>query len=201
MTTIAALPRPYVIMGGMATAGGDLADLLAAVARGEQAAFSRLYDETAPRVHGLVVRILTDPAQSEEVTQEVFLEIWRTATKFDASRGSALGWLLTIAHRRAVDRVRSSSASRARDATYERRTTPAAYDSTAETVTARLDAERVRSAMSLLTDHQREAVEMAYFGGHTHTEIAQALGIPLGTAKSRIRDGLQRLRDHIGGER
>nr|WP_050671701.1 ECF RNA polymerase sigma factor SigK [Luteipulveratus halotolerans] len=185
----------------MAPAGHDLADLLAAVSRGEQVAFSRLYDATAPRVHGLVLRVLTDPAQSEEVTQEVFLEIWRTATKFDPSRGSALGWLLTIAHRRAVDRVRASSAARARDATYERQATPTSYDSTAETVTARLDAERVRGAMALLTDMQREAVELAYFGGRTHTEVAETLGIPLGTAKSRIRDGLNRLRDHIGGDR
>ncbi|AKU19160.1 ECF RNA polymerase sigma factor SigK [Luteipulveratus mongoliensis] len=186
---------------GDAVSVSDLPDLLEAVARGDQAAFSSLYDTTAARVHGLVVRVLADPAQSEEVTQEVFLEVWRTASRFDRGRGSPLGWLLTIAHRRAVDRVRASSAARARDVTYERETTPASYDTTEETVSARLDAERVRAAMVHLTDMQREAVELAYFGGRTHTEIAATLGIPLGTAKSRIRDGLTRLRDHIGGER
>ncbi|MDE9365321.1 ECF RNA polymerase sigma factor SigK [Luteipulveratus sp. YIM 133132] len=184
-----------------AASGSGVSGLLTAVASGDRAAFERLYDETAPRVHGLVLRVLADPAQAEEVTQEVFLEIWRTAPRFEAARGSAFGWLLTIAHRRAVDRVRSSAAARTRDVTYERQASAGPYDSTAETVTALLDAEQVRGALARLTDHQREAVEMAYFGGRTHTEIAETLGIPLGTAKSRIRDGLRRLRDHIGGER
>lgn len=171
--------------------------LLEAAATGDQSAFSDLYDATAARVHGLVLRVLTDRAQAEEVTQEVFLEVWRTASKFDASRGSALGWLLTLAHRRAVDRVRSAVAAKRREATYEREAEQPAYDSTEETVSSRLDAERVRTALVALTDHQRKAVELAYFGGHTHTEVAEVLGIPLGTAKSRIRDGLARLRDHL----
>lgn len=183
------------------TAGGPLADLMRAVCAGDQDAFSRLYDATAPRVHGLVLRILRDPAQSEEVTQEVFLEIWRTAPRFDPAKGAALGWVLTVAHRKAVDRVRSSEASRRRDADYERGSPEPAHDSTEEIVSARLDGERVRAALSQLTEHQRLAVELAYFGGHTHAEVAERLGIPLGTAKSRIRDGLHRLRDHIGGER
>ena len=179
-------------------AGPDLADLLRRAGRADESAFADLYDVTARRVYGMVLRVVRDPAQSEEVTQEVFLEIWRTSSRFDPARGSALGWMLTIAHRKAVDRVRSAEAATRRDETYHHRTQPIDHDTTAEAVHASLDARRVRGALQALTEVQREAVGLAYFGGYTHTEVATMLDLPVGTAKTRIRDGLIRLRDALG---
>lgn len=177
---------------------GRLAGLLARSARGDQAAFASLYDATAPRVLGLVLRVLRDPAQAEEVTQEVFLEVWRTASRFDHGRGSALSWLLTMAHRRAVDRVRSAEAASRNETTYHRQNPAVEHDETAEAAEASLEARRVRGALDALTDVQREALELAYFGGYTHTEVAAMLDLPVGTAKTRIRDGLIRMRDAMG---
>lgn len=176
----------------------ELAALLRASARGDEAAFARLYDATSSRVHGLVLRVVRNPAQAEEVTQEAFVDIWRTAARFDPHKGSGISWLMTIAHRKAVDRVRSAQASTERDTTYLARTEERAFDSTAENVEQSLDAQRVRRAMTSLTQTQRGAVELAYFGGYTHTEVAGLLDVPLGTAKTRIRDGLIRLRDTLG---
>lgn len=179
-------------------AQADPSALLRACGRGDEAAFAALYDATAPRVYGLVRRVVRDPGLSEEVTQEVYLEIWRTASRFDETRGSAISWLLTMAHRRAVDRVRASEASTRRDVTYEHRNHQVAHDSTSEAAHARLEARRVREALAGLTDVQRQAVELAYFGGYTHSEVAAMLELPLGTAKTRIRDALIRLRDTMG---
>ena len=176
----------------------DLVDLLKACGRGDQAAFARLYDATSSRVVGLAVRVVRDPAQAEEVAQEAFLEIWKTSGRFDPAKGSPLAWLLTIVHRKAVDRVRSAEASTRRDTTYHQRNQPVEHDSTAETATASLEARRVRQALASLTPVQREALELAYFGGYTHTEVATMLDLPVGTAKTRIRDGLIRLRDTMG---
>lgn len=176
-------------------------ELILRTASGDRQAFSRLYDEAAPRVYGLVLRVLVDRAQADEVTQEVFLETWRKADGFDPERGTGLSWLLSIAHRRAVDRVRASAAARSRDEGFGARAGTPPFDSTAEDVMARHDASIVQTALGTLTELQREAVEMAYFGGRTHREIAEDLAIPLGTAKARIRDGLRRLRDELGGER
>ncbi|WP_436700812.1 ECF RNA polymerase sigma factor SigK [Nocardioides sp. BYT-33-1] len=181
--------------------GPDLGPLLQRAARGDTAAFATLYDATAARVHGLVLRVVRDPAQAEEVTQEVFLEVWRQASRYDAARGSALAWLMTITHRKAVDRVRSAEAAGRRDATYEQANRGIEHDVTAEAAHASLEAHRVRAALGQLTDVQREAIELAYFGGYTHTEVAALLDLPVGTAKTRIRDGLIRLRDTIGVER
>jgi RNA polymerase sigma-70 factor (ECF subfamily) len=194
--------RPRPVPSGAAASGGtaspDLVQLLRRSGRGDEAAFAQLYDATAARLHGLVLRVIRDPAQAEEVTQEAYLEIWRTATRFDPARGSALSWLMTIGHRRAVDRVRSAEASSRRDATYHRETRPVEHDQTAEAATASLEASRVRQALKTLTAVQREALELAYFGGYTHTEVATMLDLPVGTAKTRIRDGLIRLRDAMG---
>lgn len=176
----------------------DLAELLRLSSRGDEQAFARLYDATSARVFGLAVRVVRDPAQAEEVTQESFLEIWRTASRFDPARGSALSWLLTITHRKAVDRVRSAEAATRRDATYHEQNQPVEHDSTAEAAHASLEAHRVRGALAALTEVQREAVGLAYFGGYTHTEVATMLDLPVGTAKTRIRDGLIRLRDAMG---
>ena len=176
----------------------DLTDLLRRAGRADEAAFASLYDATAARVHGLALRVVRDPAQAEEVTQEAYLEIWRTASRFDPTKGSALSWLMTITHRTAVDRVRSAEASTRRDTTYHQRNQAVEHDVTAEAAQASLEAHRVRSAMATLTQVQREAVGLAYFGGYTHTEVASMLDLPVGTAKTRIRDGLIRLRDALG---
>lgn len=186
--------------GGAAGDPDALVALLRLSARGDEAAFARLYDATAARLHGLALRVVRDPAQAEEVTQEAYLEIWRHSARFDPGRGSALGWMLTIAHRKAVDRVRSAEAASRRETTYHQQPTAGdvPHDSTAEAVQASVEAGRVRSAMRALTEVQREAVGLAYFGGYTHTEVAALLDLPVGTAKTRIRDGLIRLRDHLG---
>jgi RNA polymerase sigma-70 factor (ECF subfamily) len=180
------------------SSGGDLAALLSRVARGDEAAFAAVYDQAAAAVFGLVRKVLRDPAQSEEVTQDVLLEVWRTASRFDPGQGSAKAWLMTMAHRRAVDRVRSSQASAKR----EHRVAQAAtgYDVVAEEVETRLDAQRVRRCLESLTALQRESVTLAYYGGHTYAEVASLLGVAVGTVKTRMRDGLIRLRDCLGAQ-
>ncbi len=175
-----------------------LAALLKRAARGDKAAFAELYDATSARVYGLAVRVVRDPAQAEEVAQESYLELWRGSARFDPARGSAIAWILTIVHRKAVDRVRSAEASSRRDTTYHQQNHAVEHDATAEAAHASMEAHRVRGALTSLTDIQREALELAYFGGYTHTEVATMLDLPLGTAKTRIRDGLIRLRDTMG---
>jgi RNA polymerase sigma-70 factor (ECF subfamily) len=175
-----------------------LAELLRRSARGDETAFAEWYDATAARAFGLAVRVLRDRAQAEEVTQESYLDCWRHAARFDPAKGSAMSWLLTIVHRKAVDRVRSAEASERRDTAYGRGAVGVAHDETAETATATIEAGRVRAALAGLTTKQREAVELAFLGGYTHTEVATMLDLPIGTAKTRIRDGLIRLRDALG---
>ena len=182
------------------SANSELGELLKACSLGEEAAFARLYDATAARLFGLVLRIVRDRAQAEEVTQDAYLDIWRNSSRFDPGRGSALSWLMTIGHRKAVDRVRSAEATRRRDTAYQVRDQPAPFDQTVEEAHQNLNAQRVRKALDTLTETQRGAVELAYFGGYTHREVAAMLGLPLGTAKTRIRDGLIRLRDTLGLE-
>ena len=176
----------------------DLGVLLARVARGDQSAFQGVYDRAAGQILGIVRAIVRDPAQSEEVTQEVLLELWRTASRFDPGLGSPLAWVTTLAHRRAVDRVRSEQKATQR----ELRATVAAiaYDEVIETVEARLDRERVRRCLGSLTELQRESVTLAYYDGYTYREVAELLGVAVGTVKTRMRDGLIRLRDCLGVE-
>lgn len=176
----------------------SLAQLLRSSARGDEQAFAALYDATSSRVHGLVLRVIRDPAQAEEVTQEVYLQVWRTAARYDETKGAAISWLMTLAHRRAVDRVRAAEAVSRQDTTFHNNSGAVPHDSTAEAVEASMEARRVRTALSELTPVQREAIELAYFGGYTHTEVATMLDLPVGTAKTRIRDGLIRLRDAMG---
>lgn len=177
-----------------------LAALLRSSARGDADSFARLYDVTSARVYGLVLRVVRDPSQAAEVTQDCYLQVWEQSARFDAERGSVLSWMLTLAHRRAVDRVRSAQAATERETRYAVREPREARD-VGETVVDVLEAERVRRALGTLTSIQREAIELAYLGGYTHTEVARLLDIPLGTAKTRLRDGLIRLRDYFGGER
>ncbi|MBM7802928.1 RNA polymerase sigma-70 factor (ECF subfamily) [Curtobacterium luteum] len=173
-------------------------ELLTRVANGDQAAFSDLYDELSGRVLGLVTRLLRDRAQSEEVTQEVFLEVWQQATRFDRSRGTAASWVLTMAHRRAVDRVRASQASHDRDTRIGIRDFESGFDQVTESVEIRIEHERVSRALAKLTEFQRQAVQLAYYGGFSHSEMAEQLGVPIGTVKTRLRDGMIRLRDEMG---
>lgn len=179
----------------------DLSVLLEASSRGDEDAFAALYDHSSRRVYGLILRVLRDPSQAEEVTQEVYAEVWRTSDRFDSARGSVLAWMSTMAHRRAVDRVRAAQAQTDRDTVYHRETRPVEHDQTAEAAQRNLEADRVRVALRELTLGQREAIELAYFGGYTHSEVADRLDLPLGTAKTRIRDGLTRLRNTLGLER
>lgn len=173
-------------------------DLLGMVAQGDQAAFGQLYDQIAPRVLGLITRLLRDRAQSEEVAQEVFLEIWQSATRYDPNKGGASSWIMTMAHRRAVDRVRASQSSRDRDTKIGIRDYNPDYDNVAETVQTRIEHERVEKAMLRLTELQRQAVTLAYYGGYSHSEVSEMLSVPIGTVKTRLRDGMIRLRDELG---
>lgn len=179
-------------------AAASLENLLSAAARGDEQAFARLYDLTSSRVYGMVLRVLRDAAQAAEVTQDIYLEVWRQSARFDSNKGAVLPWLLMIAHRRAVDRVRSAQSAVVRDDKYAVLTEERPYDSVSEQVQTSLDAQRVRKVLGDLTPAQREAVSLAYFGGYTHIEVAELLKIPLGTVKTRIRDGLIRMRDALG---
>ncbi|MFC0625372.1 sigma-70 family RNA polymerase sigma factor [Kribbella deserti] len=194
-----ALPWPLLVTAGSTPADAP-AELMARVARGDTAAFASLYDAFAPRVYGLIKRVLRNPAQSEEVTQEVMVEVWRTAARFDAERGSVASWLLTMAHRRAIDRVRSEQSATDRDQAVAAASGSTAYDEVSEAVTTSLEAEQVRHCLGSLTDLQRESVTLAYYGGYSYREVAELLDAKLATIKARMRDGLIRLRDCLGVE-
>lgn len=172
--------------------------LMAMVARGDEAAFEKLYDLVSAPVFGVVRRVVRDPAQSEEVTQEVMVQVWRDAADYNPERGGVRAWVLTIAHRRAVDRVRSVQASTAREERVAASSTTAPFDQVAEEVAGNLERQQVRRCLKSLTEVQRESVLMAYYQGHSYPEVATLLGIPLGTIKTRMRDGLIRLRDCLG---
>jgi len=184
-----------------AISGGDVSDdvdgLLKASAQGDETAFAALFDAVGPYVFGVVRRVVRDPQLSEEVSQEVFVEVWRNAALYDRQRGHAKAWILTIAHRRAVDRVRSEQSARRRDDRDARRNNPRSYDQVAEIVEQRDEHARVKTALDMLTSVQRQAVELAYFQGYTYREVAELLDTPLGTIKARMRDGMIRLRDAL----
>ncbi len=176
-----------------------LRSLVARTARGDEEAYEQLYDRLSAVVYGVCRRVLRDPSESEEVAQEVLLEIWRTASRYDPSRAGVRSWAVMISHSRAVDRVRSSERRRAREEATAL-PEPPAVDEVSEAAVSAFEGRRVRKAMAELSDVQRESVRLAFYGGHTHTEVAALLGLPLGTVKTRIRDGLTRLRVHLGPE-
>ncbi len=177
--------------------GRDADALLQAVARGDADAFAALYDLVAPTVVGIARRVIRDPDQADEVTQEVLLEVWRQAPTYDPSRGTCRTWVATIAHRRAVDRVRSEQAERDRRVRDGARTAAADPDPTPRAVTEDAERAEVVAALDELTDLQRQTIELAYYGGHTYSQVADLLDLPLGTVKTRIRDGMIRLRDAL----
>jgi RNA polymerase sigma-70 factor (ECF subfamily) len=178
----------------------DAGTLLKAVARGDEAAFGKLYDLVAPRVYGLIRRVLRDPAQAEEVAQEVLVEVWRSAAQFDPERGSPTAWVFTIAHRRAVDRARSEQADTDRTMRIGAASMDTPFDSVADEVAGRLERQQVRHCLDDLTELQREVVTLAYYQGHSYPRVAELLDAPLGTVKTRMRDGLIRLRDCMSTE-
>ncbi|WP_343287364.1 ECF RNA polymerase sigma factor SigK [Gordonia sp. SID5947] len=175
-----------------------LAALLDRIGSGDADAFARFYDLTCDRVYGMVLRVLRDPGYSEETTQEVFLQVWRSASSFDPQAGSALSWLITLAHRRAVDRVRSESAATRRDVAYGLEDTRASFDQVIDTVATRETTREVVGCLETLTDVQRQSVDLAYYHGLSYREVAERLTVALPTVKSRIRDGMKRLRRCLG---
>jgi len=174
-----------------------LTELLHLSARGRETAFAELYDLTCARIHGIVLRVIRSPDHAAEVTQEVYLDIWLHAAHYSPARGSALAWMTTIAHRRAVDRVRSQISTKAREDRYGQRSVEREADHVWEDVQQDFERHRVRKALRTLTAAQREALDLAYFGGYTQREVAGLLRVPLGTVKTRIRDGLIKLRDAL----
>lgn len=178
--------------------GDQLRLLLLDVGRGSVPAFERLYDAVAGSVFGIALRVVRDPDLAEDVAQEALADVWRLAPRYRPDAGSARSWILTIAHRRAVDRVRSEQADKAR---LEREPAPASGseepDVVVDVMYAQWEAARVRAAFAALTPLQRGALELAFYKGYTHREVAQALEVPLGTAKARLRDGLIKMRDAL----
>jgi RNA polymerase sigma-70 factor, ECF subfamily len=185
---------------GRETEAAHLVELMTLSSRGHEEAFAELYDLTSQRIYGIILRVLRSPDHAAEVMQEVYVEVWRQSARYSPAKGSVIAWMTTMAHRRAVDRVRSVSSEVARDERYALHGSDREIDQVWDGVEQRLDVERVRRGMASLTPIQREALTLAYFGGYTQSQVAQLLKLPLGTVKTRIRDGLIGLRDALGVE-
>lgn len=179
-----------------APALNNLVGLLQRTADGDHQAFGEFYRLTSRQVTGLVRRVVIDRELSEEVVQEVFIVVWQDAAKYRATAGSPTAWLMTIAHRRAVDKVRSNQSSRKRDERWAS-TAPEAYDGVQDAVADREDARVLLGSLASLSAVQRESIVLAYFGSLTYREISQRLSVPLPTIKSRIKVGLQNLRRQL----
>ena len=177
--------------------GGEsqvLRDLLALVAAGDRAAFTRFYDLTSSRIYGLAVRVVRDRHYAEEIVQEAYLQYWQKAGDYHPARGSVMTWMMTIAHRRAVDRVRSEELQQQRMSQYGAVSVETPRNIPLEVVVQTDEARTLRTCLGTLTELQRSCIEMSYFGGLTYPEVARHTDTPLPTIKSRIRDGLRRLR-------
>ena len=176
----------------------DLDTLLRRVAHRDRDAFAAFYDATCSRVYGTVLRVLRDPGYSEETTQEIYLQVWRTAESYDPASGTPLAWLLTVAHRRAVDRVRSEQAAGKRDFRYGTTSIERPADDVSDAVISGDERRRVAACLEGLTETQRECVELAYYGGMTYVQVSERLAANLATVKSRMRDALRSLRNCLG---
>lgn len=176
----------------------DLEELLRQVARQDVEAFATLYDRTRARVYGLVTRVLRDPGYSEETTQDIFLQVWRSAKDYDPAAGSPMAWLMTLAHRRAVDRVRSEQASSQRESRYGAANVDPPADHVADSVILREERRQVADCLGSLTDVQRECIQLAYYDGLTYAQVSERLSANLATIKSRMRDGIRGLRKCLG---
>jgi RNA polymerase sigma-70 factor (ECF subfamily) len=169
--------------------------LVALVARGDETALAELYDRTSRVAYGLAFRVLRDDRLAEDAVQEGFLAVWRSAGAFRAERAKASTWVLTLVHRRAVDLVRREERRRAEPLDESATEMASAEPGTDEAAWLRFERERVQAALRQLPDAQREAIELAYYGGYSQAELADRLGVPLGTIKSRMFAGLARLRE------
>jgi RNA polymerase sigma-70 factor, ECF subfamily len=176
----------------------DLDALLRRVAQGDVEAFAAFYDDTRARVFGLVVRVLRDPGYSEETTQDVYLQVWRGASGYNSSAGSPLAWLMTLAHRRAVDRVRSEQAASQRESRYGAANVELPADRVAEAVISSDERRQVTECLGALTDPQRECIQLAYYEGLTYLQVSERLSANLATIKSRMRDAIRGLRNCLG---
>jgi RNA polymerase sigma-70 factor (ECF subfamily) len=165
------------------------------LASGDEGALGEVYDQFASFVYGLALRVIGDPRAAEDVSQDVFVTVWERPEAFDPERGSLRTWLGTLAHRRAVDYVRREEARRRR--TERDAARRVSVPDVEEVAVALVTAERVREALELLPEEQRQAIQLAYFGGKTYRQVAEVLGIPEGTAKSRLRLGLRRIADAL----
>jgi RNA polymerase sigma-70 factor (ECF subfamily) len=171
-------------------------DLIAKTARGDQEAFSRLYDQSSPQIYGLILRMINDPQVAEEVTMDVYAQVWKQAQSYDVNRGTPMGWLVAIARTRAIDQLRSGKLKRTSMTGMEDIARVASDRATPEEQSsARQRAEIVREALASLPFEQRQSLILAYFDGYSQSEISVKLGLPLGTIKTRIRLGMMKLRD------
>jgi len=173
--------------------GVSLEELLEQVAAGDRPAFDRLYELFQSRVYGLVVKVLVDRDQAQEVAQEVFLQLWRQASRFDSSKGTAVSWVMRIAHSRAVDRVRICQASSLRDSRYAATEHAAEVDTVVEEVLLHAEQSAMRAALLRLSGLQLESIRLAYYCGMSTVQISAHLGVGRATVKTRIRDGLIKL--------
>ena len=193
-------PESESLRPGREAEAARLVELMTQSSRGHEEAFAELYDLTSRRIYAVILRVLRSAEHAGEVTQEVYVEVWRQSARYIPGKGSVMAWMTTMAHRRAVDRVRSVSSEVARDERYATSSQVRDVDQVWDGVQQRFDIDRVRKGMASLTSIQREALTLAYFGGYTQSQVAQLLKLPLGTVKTRIRDGLIGLRDALGVE-
>jgi RNA polymerase sigma-70 factor (ECF subfamily) len=191
---VTTLTMPSTLRGVTA----DLDALLRRVAEQDVEAFATFYDNTRTRVFGLVLRVLRDPGYSEETTQDVYLQVWRSAGGYNPAAGTPLAWLMTLAHRRAVDRVRSEQSASQRDSRYGAANVDLPADRVAETVIQRDEQRQVVECLDSLTDPQRECIQLAYYEGLTYVQVSERLSANLATIKSRMRDGIRGLRKCLG---
>lgn len=191
---VTTLAQPSTLRGVTA----DLDALLRRVAEQDVEAFAAFYDHTRARVFGLVVRVLRDPGYSEETTQDVYLQVWRNAATYNPAAGTPLAWLMTLAHRRAVDRVRSEQSSTQRESRYGAANVELPADRVAEAVIQLDEQRQVTECLASLTDPQRECIQLAYYEGLTYVQVSERLSANLATIKSRMRDGIRGLRKCLG---